>query len=137
LIARPMTMLPPLAIAAALVTGCGQSAADKAANDVCNARADVQHQVSSLKTAGSVNEVKTSLGAIKDDFTKIANAQPKLSDQRKKGVQAANDAFKAQLQDVATEAANTRSATGAKDQLRSAVTQLGQSYQQSLKTSCP
>ena len=132
-----MTMLPPLAIAAALVAGCGQSAADKAANDVCNARTDIQKQVSSLKTAGSVDEVKTSLGAIKDDFTKIANAQPKLSDERKKDVQAANEAFKAQLHDVATQVASSRSTDGAKDQLRNAVTQLGESYQKSLKTSCP
>ena len=136
---RPRTLIPVLAAVAAFA-GCGQSSADKAADDVCAARGDIQKQVASLKalpaTPASADEVKAGLTAIKDDFGKIADAQPKLADERKKQVQTANDAFKAQLKAVRTDIAQSGSVAAATDQIRDAVAQLGHGYQQALSTGC-
>ncbi len=136
-------MTTGLAVAAAAVAfaGCGQSAADKAKNQVCDARADIQKQVSTLKSITpatfSANTVKDSVTAIKNDITKIADAQPKLNEQRKQDVKSANDAFKSQVEGIITGLTTNLSVTTAQQQLQSALTQLGNAYKKSLsKINC-
>jgi hypothetical protein len=63
---------------------CGESDEDKAKGQICDARDDVQAQVSELQqlTLGNAttDKVKSHLNAIKDDITKIADARGELSD---------------------------------------------------------
>jgi hypothetical protein len=134
------TVIPALAIALA-IAGCGQSAADKASKDVCNARADIQKQVSELKAMSpsdlSIDKIKSSLTAIRGDVTKIVDAQSKLSDKRKQGVQTANDEFKSQVSAVVAQVVTGGALSGAQDQVRNAITALGDAYTKALRTSCP
>src|SRR5436190_23092767 len=92
----------PAAAAAAIATlallaGCGQSKSDKAASRVCDARSDIQQQVTNLKkmnlSTASTDDIKTSLTAVKGDFQTIADAQPDLNTERKSQVKQANDAL--------------------------------------------
>ena len=124
-----VVVVPALALAA-----CGQSAADKAKSQVCSARADVSKQIDYLKgltlTTATTAGIKNSLKAIGDDLTKIKDAQPKLNAQRKKQVQSANQAFRTELESVVNNLGTNLSIGNAEAQLKTAIQQLGQSYQQ-------
>jgi len=122
-----------IVLIACVVAGCGQSAADKAKNQVCSARADIDKQLHYLQgltpTTATATGVQNSLKAISSDLSKIKDAQPQLNAQRKQQVQAANQAFTAQLQSVASNVGQNLSLSSAGAQLKTAVTQLVQSYQ--------
>jgi Tfp pilus assembly protein PilP len=124
------------------IAGCGESAADKAKKQVCAARSDIKHHVTTLQnmdaSSATPAAIKDSLTAIRDDVAKVVDAQPKLNAQQKEDVQAANQAFKASLQKTTADLKQTRSAPQAKQQVHSAAQQLVSSYQSSLgKISCP
>lgn len=126
-----------LFIAAGLVlTACGESAEDEAKAQVCDARADIRKQVDELqgltRTTASVDGVTENLQAIKGDLGKIKDAQGDLGDERKKQVQAANQAFEAQVNATVKDVATSLTAGQAETQLRSAVGQLADSYKQTL-----
>ncbi|HYB24246.1 MAG TPA: hypothetical protein VED41_10640 [Solirubrobacteraceae bacterium] len=122
-----------IVLTACVVAGCGQSAADKAKNQVCSARADIDKQLHYLQgltlTTATATAVQNSVKAIRSDLGKIKDAQPQLNAQRKQQVQAANQAFTAQLQSVASSVGENLSLSNAEAQLKAAVTQLVQSYQ--------
>ena len=131
-----------LAATALFAAGCGgQSKADKAKSQVCDARADIQTQVKKLQgltpatvTAGGV---KDSLTAIQNDLKKIADAQPDLSSARKQQVESANKEFKSQLQSIAGNLGANLSASGARAKLQDAFQQLASAYQSSFaKVDC-
>ena len=129
----------PLVIAAAAtlaITGCGESAADKAQKQVCNARADIQTQVKTLQSLpvapSSIAAAKTSLQAIEADVRQIADAQGDLNKERKQSIQSANDQFKTQLQSIVTSFTSNLSLSNAQEQVSAAGTQLVDSYQQTL-----
>jgi hypothetical protein len=107
-----------------------------ATSTVCQARDDIGKQVSSLAalTATTVSKaaVNSSLAAIGNDLTTIKDAQPELSGQRKSQVQAANQAFAAQLRATAASVATNLSANGAKDQATTALHELSDAYKTSL-----
>ena len=114
------------------LSACGTSKEDEAKNDVCDARADIQKQVDSLKgmTASTVtaDQVSKSLQAIGDDLQKISDAQGDLSDDRRSQVEAANKAFTADVKEVGSTVLRSTSAGEAKTQLRQAVTNLSDTY---------
>ena len=122
-----------IVFSACVMAGCGQSAADKANNQVCSARADIDKQLHYLQgltlTTATATGVQNSLKAISSDLSRIKDAQPQLNAQRKQQVQAANQAFTAQLQSVASSVGQNLSLGNAGAQLKAAVTQLVQSYQ--------
>ena len=84
----------------------------------------------------SADELKDILNAVREDVRKIREAQPKLKEDRRQDVQAANDAFQAQLKAVAADLAQTRSLSSL-EPARDAVAQLADSYQRALSTTCP
>ena len=116
------------------MAGCGQSAADKAKSQVCSARADINKQIDYLKgltlNTATTTGVKNSLKAIGDDLTKIKDAQPQLNAERKQQVQSANQAFSTELESVVNNIGTNLSISNAEAQLKTAVQQLAQSYQQ-------
>jgi lysozyme family protein len=117
---------------AAAFAGCGQSAADKAANQVCDARADIQKQVTTLKnltpTTASLDKVRSGITAIRNDVKKIVDAQSDLKPNRKKAVQDANKEFSSQLDTALASFATSGSLGAGAKQLQTALTQLGNSY---------
>ena len=128
-----VVLVPALSLAA-----CGQSAQDKAKNQVCSARSDIDKQLTYLKgltlATATTTGIQNSLKAIGSDLTKIKDAQPQLNAERKQQVQSANQAFRAQLESVVGNIGQNLSISNAQAQLKSAVQQLGQSYQQTFAT---
>ena len=125
-----------LLVAGLAVAACGESEQDKASTKVCDARADIKKQVDELRgltiTTATVDGVTANLKAIRTDLGKIADAQGSLSDDRKKQVQSANQAFKAQMTSLAASVGKSLSLADAESQLRTALTQLSDSYKQTL-----
>jgi Tfp pilus assembly protein PilP len=97
--------------ALALVLGlgfaaCGESEEEKAQNQVCDAREDINARVAELQrlTIGTAttDKIRTHLNAIKDDCNRIADCQGQLNDAEKQQVQNANEQFKSQVDDLIT-----------------------------------
>jgi hypothetical protein len=133
--------LATVLLLAALAGGCGESDEEKAQNDVCDARADIQQQVDELSSlsldSASLDGIESNLSAIQDDLGTIADAQGELSDERRQQVQAANQEFTQQLESIAGDLGSSLSASGAKDQLGSAFSQLADAYEQTFaKVDC-
>jgi hypothetical protein len=125
-------LLASLLVPAALLAGCGQSAADKAKNQVCDARDDIGKQVKTLQgltvSTATTSQIKDSLTAIRDDLSKIANAQGDLNGERKKNVQAANSAFATTVRQTVTSLGTSLSLANAKTQISDALQKLATSY---------
>jgi hypothetical protein len=127
-----------------LATGlgaCGESDEEKAQNEVCDARADIQQQVDelsglSLETA-TLEGVQKNLTAIRDDVRQIGDARGDLSDERKQQVESATKAFTSQLQSIAGDIGRSLSVADARTELESAFDQLASAYEQSFaKVDC-
>ena len=133
---RPLALLLLLAAAAVALTACGQSSQDKAKSQVCDARSDISKNVNELKgltlTTATVDGVKQNVKAIQDDLGEIKDAQGNLNADRKKQVQAANEAFTQQVKSIASSVGQSLSLTDAGTQLKTAASQLATSYQQTL-----
>jgi hypothetical protein len=131
---RSITLL--LLVAGLALTACGESAADKASTQVCDARADIKKQVDELRgltiSTATVDGVTSNLQAIRTDLGKITDAQSDLNDDRKKQVQAANQAFEEQMTSLVKNVGKSLSLAEAESQLRSALAQLADSYKQTL-----
>jgi hypothetical protein len=113
------------------------SAQDKAASQVCAARADIQTQVDALATlsAGSATkaDVKSALDAITTDLQKIKAAQADLTPERKQQVQDATTAFGTQLKDIARQTVAGLATTDAKTQAENAAASLKSAATESLQ----
>jgi hypothetical protein len=139
--ASPYVLLG-VAVALAVGGGCGgKSESAQANDDVCSAKADIQKQVTSLQgmTASTitVDAVTNDLKAIQTDLNTIGDAIPKLADERKQQVQAANDSFKTEVTTVASTVLRSLSASDAQAQLQTAVSNLAAAYQTSFaKVDC-
>ena len=131
-----------LLLAAAALGACGgESKETTAKNQVCDARADLSKQVSTLKgltpSVANVGQVKTSLNAIRDDLGKITSAQGDLKGTRKSQVSAANQEFKSKVQDVAANLGAGVSAGEAKTHLSAAFDDLAATYKRTFaKVDC-
>ena len=121
-------------LVAAIAVGCGESDADKAQTQVCDARADMTKQVDKLASltpaTATADAVSGALAAIKTDLKQISDAQGDLNDERKQDVEAANQEFSAQLEAVASGLRSDLSVSGAKAQVESAGKELASTYQQ-------
>jgi hypothetical protein len=121
-----------------VLAACGESAQQKAQAQVCGARSDISKQINTLAgltvSITSVDEVKTGVEAIAEDLTKIKNADVNLQPQRKAQVQAATHAFEMQLTSILTGLTSNLSLNDAEAELKSALTKLTTSYQQTLKS---
>jgi uncharacterized phage infection (PIP) family protein YhgE len=136
---RPLALM--LLAAVLGLSACGQSASDKAKSQVCDARSDISKNVNELKgltlSTASVDGVKKNLQAIQDDLGKIKDAQGNLNAERKQQVQAANEAFTQQVKSIVSSVTSNLSLADAGTQLKTAATQLADSYKQTLaKVDC-
>jgi hypothetical protein len=90
---------------AVLVAACGESEEEKAQNEVCDARADIERRVDELAdltiTTASIEQVTNNLEAIRDDLGTIAAEQGDLEPERQQEVEAAGSRFRSQLEDTA------------------------------------
>jgi len=130
-------LIAGLLLAALAVSACGgESKADKASKQVCDARADISKQVDELKgltlSTATVSGVQENVSAIQADLKKIANAQGTLSDDRRKDVKAATDAFVSSVSSIAKGLTSSLSLSEARTRLTTAAQDLGTAYAASL-----
>jgi valyl-tRNA synthetase len=121
--------------------GCGDSDEEKAQNQVCDARADLQKRVNNLASltisTATVEGVQNDVKGIQDDLDKIADAQSDLSDERRQEVQSANKKFSSQIDSIVHDLGSNLSLSGAESKLRKAAKQLAASYKQTFaKVDC-
>jgi Tfp pilus assembly protein PilP len=125
------------AVGLALVfAACGKSAEEEAKDDVCDARADIQKQVADLQslTIGTTttDQISSDLNAIKDDFSKISDAQDDLDEPRKQQVQKASETFRSQLDSLVSDLGTSQSLEQSAQKLQTDIADLAAAYKQSL-----
>jgi len=127
---RPLASLAVLV--SVLLVGCGQSQSDKALAQVCTARDDIHKQIEQLQgltaSTATTSQIKDGAQAIKQDLSTIVDAQGQLSDDRRKDVQTANEAFKSSVRETVGNIGTTVSAQDAKAQLSQSTQQLADTY---------
>jgi hypothetical protein len=132
---RPAAAVAVL-LSAAAFSACGESAQDKAKAQVCDARADISKQISTLSalpiSTSAISEAKTGVEAIGNDLKKIKDAQPDLRPAVKQEVEKATEGFQKQLSSTASGVTAGLSLGNAKSQVKTSLTQLGESFRQSL-----
>jgi uncharacterized protein HemX len=127
-----------LLLVAVVAAGCGESDEEKAQNEVCAARDDIQTQIDDLSTltlsTATADGIQESLSAMQDDLQEIANAQGDLNEERKQQVQSANKQFRSQLDSIASGLTSDLSLSGAEQKLKDATQQLASSYKETFAT---
>jgi Tfp pilus assembly protein PilP len=122
------------ALSALVLAACGESSAEKAQDTVCDARADISQQVDQLKgitpATLDTDEVSKSLSAIQSDLSDMKGAQSELSDDRRKQVESANQAFASDVKSVVKQIGTSVTAQDAASSVSSALQQLASSYEQ-------
>jgi hypothetical protein len=121
--------------AAGLLIACGESEEEKAQNEVCDARADIQRRVDDLGdltiTTASIERVTNNLKAIRDDLETIAAEQGDLEPERRQEVEEAGTRFRSQLQAAAEDVvAGAASGEEAGARVGSALDELAQSFRE-------
>ena len=133
---RAPLLLVGLLLAALSLSACGESEAEKAQKQVCDARADISKQVDELKgltvTTATVSGLRQNVGAIQDDLKKIAGAQDTLSEDRRAEVKAATDAFVSSVTSIAKGLTSDVSLSEARSRLAQAAQDLRAAYADSL-----
>jgi hypothetical protein len=130
------------ATAAALaLAACGESDEDKAQDRICDARADISRQLETLgnltPSTATTDQVRDSVEAIGDDLKAMGEAQVDLNEDRRKEIQAANQAIASDLREIGSTVLRSTSVEEARAQLESSVAQLRQSYDDTLaKVDC-
>ncbi len=118
--------------------GCGESDAEKAQDQVCDARADLEKRIDDLAsltaTTATVNTIENNLNAIEKDLEQIRDAQGDLNDERKQEVESATQEFTSELETVADDLGSDLSLSGAAAKVDSAAADLASSYEQTLAT---
>ena len=131
---RLLCLLVASLLIVATAVGCGESDADKAQTQVCDARADLNKQVDKLASltpaTATGDAVSGALDAIKNDLEQISDAQGDLNDERKQDVESANQKFSTQLEAVADDLGSNLSLSEAKAEVENAGKELAGSYQQ-------
>ncbi len=132
---KPFAVLA-LLLSAVAFAACGESAEEKAKAQVCDARADISKQIATLTSltisTTAIDEAKAGVKAIGNDLTKIKDAQSDLAPARKEQVESATQTFQKQLSSTISAITSGLSLSNAEKQLKSALSQLADSYKQTL-----
>jgi hypothetical protein len=131
-------LIPVLAAvlgASVVLVSCGEAEEEKAQNEVCDARADIQRRVDDLAdltiTTASIEQVTDTLEAIRDDLEKIADEQDDLEPDRQQDVEDAGKRFRSQLQATAQDVASgSASGEAAGARVGSALDELAKSFRE-------
>jgi hypothetical protein len=131
----PATVVIAL-LAALALAACGESREDQARDQVCDARADIDRQVKTLQgvtpSTVTADAVRESVEAITNDLGEIRDAQGDLGEERRQEVEAATDAFAAEVREVGSTILRSTSVEEARSQLGAAADQLAESYSTTL-----
>jgi hypothetical protein len=128
-----MLVVAALLGSAALLVACGESEEEKAQNEVCDARADIERRVDDLAgltlTTVSIEQVTNNLEAIRDGLETIAAEQGDLEPERRQEVEQAGQRFRSQLETTARDVVSgDTSGEEAGARLTSALDELAKSF---------
>lgn len=133
---RLALLVAGLLLIAATAVGCGESDAEKAQTQVCDARADIKKQVDALAAltpaTATADGVKANLDAIEKDLSQMKDAQGDLNEDRKQQVESATQEFSSEVDAVASGLRSDLSLSGAQSKLQASGQQLKSSYEQAL-----
>jgi hypothetical protein len=124
-----------------VVSACGggsssgsQSSADKAKNQACAAKSDINAQITTLKnltpSTASVDTATTALAKIDTDLNTMATAVPDMTSSLKQQFESANATFRTQVNQVSHSISSAQSLSDAATAVTAAGTTLASSYQQ-------
>lgn len=132
---RPAAVPLLVGLALALVS-CGQSGAEQARADVCDARDDIAGRIDSLQgltlATATTDQIRTDLDAIGNDLQKIADSRDELEGDLKQQVQQANQTFRASLDSALADVGQSRSLGAAAAGIENAIAGLASSYRAAL-----
>jgi phage-related protein len=132
----PLLLLGLLLAALAVAACCGESKAEKANQQVCDARADIAKQVDELKgltlTTATVAGVQQNLSTIRDGLEQIRSAQKSLNKDRRAEVKAATDEFVSTVTSVVKGLRSDVSLSEARSRITQAAQDLGAAFPASL-----
>jgi hypothetical protein len=131
-----ITALIAAAVLALSACGDGESDQERAQNQVCDARADIQKQLDDLGNltldTATVDGIRGRLDAIQDDLAKIRNARGELDDQRRQQVESASQAFGTDVESVVEDLGSGASLSAALTELQNSLVRLRDSYRTAL-----
>ncbi len=121
-------------LAASACGGSSSSASDKAKQQACDARSDIQTQITTLANLplniDSVDKAKSALTAIQTDLNTIKDAAPKVGGDLQKQLETANDTFVNAVQTVVSNISTATDLTSVASSLTAAAGQLQTAYRQ-------
>ena len=126
-----------LASVVLVAAGCGdESAQDKAQSQVCDARANIQKSIDSLKdltlSTATTDGIRQQLEGIRKDLGTIRDAQGDLNADRRETLQKANQEFGDTIKNVAQTVLRSTSAQDAEAEIQKAADQLESTYKSTL-----
>jgi hypothetical protein len=125
---------PSLALGAA--GGGGDSDQERAQSQVCDARADIQKSIDSLRdltlSTATADGIRQQLEGIRKELGTIRDAQGDLSADRRNQLQKANDQFADTIKNVAQTVLRSTSAQDASATVEQAADQLESTYKSTL-----
>ena len=126
-----------LASVALTAAGCGSdSAQERAQSKVCDARANIQKSIDSLKdlslSTATADGIRTQLEGIRKDLGTIRDAQGDLNQDRKNELQKANAEFADTIKSTAQTVLRSTSAQDAEAEIQKAADQLESTYKSTL-----
>jgi DNA repair exonuclease SbcCD ATPase subunit len=117
---------------AVAVVACGESDADKAKDNACNAVDDINAQVTELQgltlETATKDQIDENVNAIKDDLQKIKDALPDLESSLKSQLTSATQTFEDQVSKLASDLGQSVSLQDAAKQINADKQQLKSSY---------
>lgn len=135
-----------IAVGALALTGCGESAEEKATAQVCSSTKAIKAQFTKLGelqlTSKAPEEVKSILHVVEQEVAKIKESTSNLSEASKAPVQAAQNSFQTELVTLGASLASTAKSSGnteavlkqAEPEIKSAASTLVASYKQAYES---
>jgi hypothetical protein len=138
------TALAALLVGAFGLAACGESSSEKATKQVCSATSEISTQIKKLETlpisSSFPTEAKASVEAIDKSITKIKEAEPNLPTARQEELNAADNAFQAEIATItkdilsATKSSNLEAALkSAEPQIKASLSKLSSDYKKAFE----
>jgi hypothetical protein len=126
-------LLAAVALAAA---GCGESDEEKAQNEVCDARSEIQDSVTSLESltveTATADQVRSDVETIQSGISTISDNADEVSEARRADIQSAVQTFRAEFNAILSGLSSNLTVPNAQAQLNSATAELRTAFDESL-----
>lgn len=135
---RPSIMLVAAALVAVAlaVAGCGESEADKAQDNICDARAEIQSSVANLQSltveTATADQVRSDVETIQSGIGTISDNADTVDEARRADIQAAVQSFRGDISTILAGLGSNLTIPNAQAQFDSAKASLQTAFDESL-----